>query len=102
MLYVVCILFGMGLGLIVAYWTVIYYNPKKKFYESGYTVGVITGRTDVPDFAISGLTRKEATTIVDQANEDINMGHSVHIHLDTKPIDYTIDSFIVKSVYIKH
>ena len=102
MLYVMCILFGMGLGLMVAYWTVIYYNSKKKVSELGYTVGVITGRTDVPDFTISGLTRKEATTIVDQANGDINMGHNVHIHLDTKPIDYTIDSFIIKSVYIKH
>lgn len=102
MLYVICILFGVGLGLMVAYWTVIYYNPKKKVSESGYTVGVITGRTDVPDFTISGLTRKEATTIVDQANEDINTGNSIHIHLDTKPIDYIIDSSIIKSVYIKH
>lgn len=92
----------MGLGLMVAYWTVIYFDSKKKVSKSGYTVGVITGRTDVPDFTISGLTLEEATIIVNQANEDINTSNNVHIHLDTKPIDYTIDYSIIKSVYIKH
>lgn len=97
-----CILFGIGSVVMIVYWIATFYNLKKKVSESRYAVGVITGRTDVPDFTISGLTLEEATTIVDQANEDINMGHNVHIHLDTKPIDYTIDYLIIKSVYIKH
>lgn len=99
---IICILFGIGSLVMIVYWIATFYNLKKKVSKSEYTVEVITGRTDVPDFTISGLTRKEATTIVDQANEDINMGHNVHIHLDTKPVDYTIDYFLVKAAYIKH
>lgn len=106
MLYVICILLGMGLGLMVAYWTIIYYNShkvKSSPSDEGYCVHIVICDKSESNIVIKGLTYKEASKLVEKARYDISIKEDyVHIYLKNKPFNYVINPYYIKTMYVSH